>query len=249
MNGENHAPSHDELRELCAAHALGALDPPDSARMEAHLREGCETCLDEIAAHRGAVAALASLSGTRTPPPGAEKRLMERVALAERTGRAAAPGRRAVPSGSRLRWLPAAAAVLLAIPALWFAIDVYVQKKIGRFESTTDPIVSIYELQAHPLARGARARATFDPRNSMVRVFMHDLAPPPEGGSYHGWLFTASGARNLGRFAPDRTGHAILEVRLEESAEGIRFLVTFDPPGGGGGPDGEALFDYPGTAR
>lgn len=42
-------PEHDRLREMTAAHVLGALDAADRAELEAHLA-GCETCRRDVVA-------------------------------------------------------------------------------------------------------------------------------------------------------------------------------------------------------
>ena len=118
MNQER-STKHEELRGLCAAHALGALDPPESGRLEAHLREGCADCLTELEGHRRTVYALGSLSGEETPPARAEERLLERLGPGEpETSWATAP-RAPEARGVLLRWLPLAAAVGIASLALW----------------------------------------------------------------------------------------------------------------------------------
>ena len=70
---------HKDLRELCAAHALGALDPPDAVRLEAHLSAGCEICRAEIDEYRRTVGALGGLLGEESPPAWAESALMARI--------------------------------------------------------------------------------------------------------------------------------------------------------------------------
>jgi hypothetical protein len=62
---------HAELEDLLALAALGRLDAPDEAALEAHLREGCAQCEAELRALREAAAALA----LSLEPAPAEQRL------------------------------------------------------------------------------------------------------------------------------------------------------------------------------
>ena len=82
---------HDELRQLCALYALGALEAPDRARLEAHLRAGCPECAAELAVCTEGVLALAASAPQVEPDPALRKRLMEAIA--------AEPG----PAGARER--------------------------------------------------------------------------------------------------------------------------------------------------
>ncbi len=252
MSPEKHPSDHEELRDLCAAYALGALDPPESAQLEEHLREGCEICDSEIAEHRRSVEALGSLLEERTPPARAEERFLARLASGDRQDEASRVVRPARVTGGWLRWLPAAAAVLVAALALWITVDsrrevARLEREFAAFETTTDPIVSIYDLEATPAAAGARARATFDPRTQLWRLFAHDLVPPPAGLTYQGWLVAGDTSHDLGTFLPDETGHAFLALRLPGDPAEARVRVTLEPAGGSERPTGSPVFRHPGA--
>lgn len=118
--------NHEELQELCAAHALGALDPPESMRLAAHLREGCDTCTTEIGSYRRAVGAMGTVLKETTPPARAEATLMERVSGAGELDlvlpiRPPGPPRAESVGGSWSHWLLPAAALAVAGFALWIA--------------------------------------------------------------------------------------------------------------------------------
>lgn len=77
------AADHDRLRELTAAHVLGALDPADRAELEAHL-EVCETCRQDVVdfAPLPALLARLDLSEVAGDPPEASD--ADRLVLAVR---------------------------------------------------------------------------------------------------------------------------------------------------------------------
>jgi hypothetical protein len=252
MSHEAHPTDHEELRNLCAAYALGALDPPESAQLEEHLREGCEVCHSEIAEHRRTVEALGSLPERREPAAAMEERLIARLSAKGRDDEIPKAVRPALVAGGRLRWLWMAAALLLAAPALWITVDsrrevARLENELVAFETTTDPVVSIYTLEAAPSAAGARARATFDPRTSLWRLFVHDLLPPPAGMTYQGWLVTQDVCQNFGTFLPDETGHGFLTLRLPGEPSGTRVRVTLEPANGSDQPTGSPVFEHHGA--
>ena len=252
MSRDTNPADHEELRDLCAAYALGVLDPSESAQFEEHLQEECETCRSEIAEHRRTVAALGSLLEEKTPPAEVEERLMARLVAEgrdEKLWRAVRPAR---VSGGWLLWLSVAAALLLAGPSVWIAVDsrrevARLQRDLQAFETITDPLVSVYDLQAAPSAHDARARAAFDPRIQTWRLFVHHLMPPPAGMTYQGWLVTPDGPHDFGTFLPDETGHGHLELRLSGDPSGTRIRVTLEPAGGSVRPTGTLVFASPGA--
>jgi anti-sigma factor ChrR (cupin superfamily) len=69
----------DEMRELAAAYALGALDDEERARFEAHLAEGCADCEAEVRAGRETADALARLAPAVQPPRRLHAALLERL--------------------------------------------------------------------------------------------------------------------------------------------------------------------------
>jgi anti-sigma-K factor RskA len=250
MSRERHTSDHEELRDLCAAYALGALDPPESAQLEEHLREGCEICDSEITEHRRTVDVLGSLLEEKTPPAAVEERLVARLDPKSGEDEASTTVRKAQVAGGWLRWLPAAAALLLAVPALWIAVDsrrevARLERELAAFETTTDPVVPIYDLEATPAAAGARARATFDPRTQLWRLFVHELPPPPAGMIYQGWVVTRDGPHDVGTFLPDETGHAFLVLRLPGEPAEASVRVTLEPEGGSEQPTGSPVFRHP----
>jgi anti-sigma factor RsiW len=107
---------HRELRELLGVAALGALEPAEHDRLQAHL-DGCPSCRAELAELTPLAARLAAvdpdaLDETPTPPPGLGAAVLARIAAEEQ--RSGPPRHRAIPLTRRraLRPVLAAAAVV-----------------------------------------------------------------------------------------------------------------------------------------
>jgi len=75
-----HAEPTDEVRELAALYALGALSAEESAGFEAHLAEGCRTCAEEVR-ELSTVAGLVGVGVPAVAPrPGLRDALLARLA-------------------------------------------------------------------------------------------------------------------------------------------------------------------------
>jgi anti-sigma-K factor RskA len=106
---------HDQAWiELAAPYALGALDPDERRRFEAHLG-GCAICQAEVAAFRR-VTAGAALATDAVEPPAALRGRVIAAATGDRTRASAGPQR-----APRIAWLAAAAALLIAAAAGLYA--------------------------------------------------------------------------------------------------------------------------------
>ncbi|MFF5260099.1 zf-HC2 domain-containing protein [Actinomadura viridis] len=115
-----------EARASLGVYVLGAIDPAERARLEAHV-EGCPACRDELAGLAGMPALLGRVNETQIaqvtgPPPELLDALLAQAAEGRRgwRGRLAGalpgtlpgrgPARGPGPGAGRRRWLPAAAA-------------------------------------------------------------------------------------------------------------------------------------------
>ncbi|GAA3969357.1 zf-HC2 domain-containing protein [Actinomadura viridis] len=110
-----------EARASLGVYVLGAIDPAERARLEAHV-EGCPACRDELAGLAGMPALLGRVNETQIaqvagPPPELLDALLAQAAEGRRGWRGrvadalpgALSGRGPAPGAGR-RWLPAAAA-------------------------------------------------------------------------------------------------------------------------------------------
>src|SRR5450432_768584 len=117
-----------EVRMSLAAYVLGALDPADRGRVDAHLAT-CVECRDELALLAGLPGLLGRVSRAdiEAEPADPGQQLLERLLDA-----AAAERRR---DRSR-RWLTSAAAVIVAVAAVSVAVGV---AHTGRHTTTPAP--------------------------------------------------------------------------------------------------------------
>jgi hypothetical protein len=113
----------DELRESCTLYALGILTGEELSEVEAHLRRGCPACTREVEGMRRVTDLLRFAAPAAGSNGEAKARLFERLGLpGQRSLRPARPARR--PASW---WLPAfaaaAAGVVVAAGAAWYALD------------------------------------------------------------------------------------------------------------------------------
>jgi anti-sigma-K factor RskA len=87
---------HEIFDDLAAGWALGALEPDDAARFEAHLREGCAQCERTLEDYRDVLVTVAG-DLREVPPPRVRDAVLERAGARS----AGAPSLRAVPAGRR----------------------------------------------------------------------------------------------------------------------------------------------------
>jgi anti-sigma-K factor RskA len=114
----------DQFREMYEAYALGALDPPEGAALEAHLATGCAECAKAVAEARWLVAQLAYLAPEASTSDMLKGRLMRTVrSEAKSSSPSATATKTTTPSGIPY-WLSAGIAALLLL-TLYFAWDAH----------------------------------------------------------------------------------------------------------------------------
>jgi len=111
----------DQFREMYEAYALGALDPPERATLEAHLATGCAECAKAVAEARWLVSQLAYLAPEASTSDMLKGRLMQTVRSEAKSSSPVSAGITTTPSGIPY-WLWAGIAALLVL-TLYFAWD------------------------------------------------------------------------------------------------------------------------------
>jgi anti-sigma-K factor RskA len=105
------------------AYALGALDPPERAALEAHLATGCAECAKAIAEARWLVTQLAYLAPEAAASDMLKGRLMQTVRSEAKSSSPVAIGDKTTTTSHIPYWLSAGIAALLLL-TLYFAWDV-----------------------------------------------------------------------------------------------------------------------------
>ena len=242
MTGE-----HDALRDLIAPVALGAAEPHEVARVEAHAAE-CPVCREELAALRATAGALA-VAVPRVEPPEDLKASLMSVVRAEAPARAGgadpapATGRRAP---ARRSWRPGwlrpwpAVAVLASIAALLLGWNIALQTS-GHTETRDVTALAFTGTAAAP---GVTGRVVYVPGEDTAVVSMS--APPQlaPGDAYQLWVIRDGTPVSAGLFEQQAGSTAARAVASGlNGAQAI--AVTAQPRTHRTTPEGPILVNVP----
>ena len=225
-----------EWQDLAAPYALGVLTLPERNAFEAHVT-GCEACRAEVRAFAEVAGLLAHAAPPAEPPPGLRARVL-------------AEARRVRPRPS-VRWLAAAAGLLLALAAgvEGWRLAGRVRALEGRIaaldssaavaESTlamlTGPQVHVVSLAG--TERVPSARVFWNHTRSRFVVFAFDLLPAPAGRAYQLWAIANGRAPlSMGTFNTDAAGRATVVLPVSQDIAALGFVdncgLTEEPAGG-----------------
>jgi anti-sigma-K factor RskA len=258
--------THDELRDLIAAYALGTATRAERAALEAHI-SGCAECRAEVASLAPVVQGLAHAAPLLEAPAG----LRGRVLMAATGGsmHASVAGAEREPG---FGWRTAAGlAALLVIGAGVYALSLQMRlaalqlelrevaaaaaraeeqvAELGRTAAERESALRVLgavdlariDLRAEPAAPGARARAFWNRSTGLVFT-ASDLPAPPEGKAYQLWVLTSGSPISAGLIQPDERGSvdAVIETPQDLPAP-VGMAVTIEPAGGVPAPTGERV--------
>jgi len=253
--------NRDEIVELAAGYALGALDEDDRARFEALLDAGdveARAALREFEATVRDVAA----ETAEPPPPAVKAAVMARID-AERRSRGAVTEILSAPRAAAPRRSPwtvvlvgamaagiAAIAVGLAVSTVYDRrIDqlgrqqAQLQQELARQQELMtilqDPATRIIALAGLPAAPDARGRMLWHAKAGGLLV-TQGLPPAPEGKAYELWVISGKDAPvPAGVFTVDARGVGSIRVApVAGGGEPDTFAVTLEPAGGVPAPTG-----------
>lgn len=259
-------PTHDTIRDLLGAYALGATDPVERSLVEAHLA-GCYACVAELAELRAVTEALPLLVGERTPSPMLRDRLIAQVQSETRMADsypreavgAPAPTRHAreavpappapvplpmTPPPSHLRFLrPAtiwasAAILLLVFSAAMMLWNLNLRHSLDEQAQPTQPVAVQF---AQP-AKGAQASLVYLPTEQVMLLNVINMPKLADSQVYQVWLIDANGPVPVGVFHP---GDAHLAIAANPTAYQA-LAVTIEPgPLGSPQPTGAKVIVAP----
>lgn len=222
-----------EFEDLAAPYVLGALEPEERSRYEAHLLEctECTALVNDLA--QGVIALDQALAVE--PPSDLRGRVLGAIGSATDTPVVElAPTRRPL---WRLTWVAAAVLVVLL-----GGLTLFNPNPLDQLMAAPD--ARLVELAVHAAFAAAppeQAQVVFSESEEAAAVEFSGLASPEEGNTYQLWLIGEGDPLPAGVFVPDEAGEAT--VLLEgEARSGQLVAITQEPAGGLPAPSGEVLF-------
>lgn len=244
--------AHDELKANAAGYVLGILDREERRAFELHLAE-CSECAAEVASLRPVVGALATAVPQVTPRPELRDRILN--AAADSGGMRPAdalqtrsPGTGQPRSSGALIWLPVAAAIVIAIGAGIYVVQL--QRQMSDLQARFDqaqamtavlaaPDLARIDLQGQSTAPAARARALWSRSRGLVFTAAN-LPPAPAGKAYQVWVVTAQAPISAGLLVLDPEGVGThYYTTPPDIAPPVAVAVTLEPAGGVPAPTGD----------
>jgi anti-sigma-K factor RskA len=258
--------------EHAASYVLDALDADERAAFESHLAD-CDTCRALVDEYREVTGMLAHGTSPVAPPASLRDRVLREAKQVRPIGsaarpdeiRAAAPSTPARPASfgrpSRAPWLAAAAAIVLALGAVYFyasersrrdaveqalaerAQDVLAQRtRADSLAAALVPRDSLLGTLLSPDVRTATLASTgrapsmrlfWDPARGRMILTAFDLQPAPAGRTYQLWGI-ADGAQpvSLGTFNTGPSGQAAVALAFDPALRFSVSAVTEEPTGG-----------------
>jgi anti-sigma-K factor RskA len=257
------SPHEDEYLDLCAAQAIGTLDPEDRARLERHLDEGCEVCRSALREFGRAAVLLAHAVPEVSPSPSLRSRVLdvvraEAASIAPRREQAAST---VIPVRPRRLWVWAAAAgwaaaavLAVTVGTFWETVarlrdeirirDARVSELSGQLavehrwvSILSAPGAKVAEMTLTPQGQAElQGRAVYDPPTGRALVFLQN-AVPPSGKDYQLWAIRGGVPHDLGLIRADAAG--LVAIPLEgfgDPATTQAFAVSLEPKGGSPNP-------------
>lgn len=250
---------HEDIYlELCAAHALGSLDPADAARLQAHLASDCVPCQEEMALHRDTVERMGKSLPAQDPPAGAEARLMERIEEDESTGRRARGPTVVTSAGLFPVWARRMAAVLVVGVAGWMIVDrggkiAELSDQVANLQQSTADVQTVmasYELRGTehaPEAIGhthADQHKEGDPSDDELFLHVSKLKPCEEGQIYTAWAVSDGKVEEVGTLRPDETGEGYSSLRIPSYRSPFQIHLTLENINHAATPAGPVMLTY-----
>ncbi len=259
----------DELHDLAAAYALGALDADEAAAFESHL-DACERCRREVVDHSAVVEALADAEAV-APPPELRERVLDEIA---RTPQSPDSGLGS-PVEDQPDYQPAVVPMPITRDGVPDEADEAVvdltqirvernERRFGRVLAAAAAIVFViggaaafwrlsdrsdaYDTVATSAdaetleleGEGGTITVVYSPERDQVGVLGTDLPDPGPGKTYELWLVVDDGVAPAGLFVPDNG--SVRQVLSVDDIDTQGFGVTIEPEGGSEQPTGDILY-------
>jgi anti-sigma-K factor RskA len=257
--------SHDDYKEMLAAHGLGALEVTEVRELEAHLQH-CADCRQEFAEWQATAASLAFGAAPIAPSPRVRDRIIDAVRAEGRhsanTKTVVVPfERRPQTAWTSLGSLGAIAAALALIGLIISLLILWQQNRAAQAEVArlaaevretseqlareremvaliTTPGARMAELAGTKEAPGAHAIVAYD-KNGEAMLMAKGLPVAPAGKAYQLW-FIKGGKPLPGRvFMSDPNGNGRMRDQVpSEALNDAVFAITLEPASGAQSPTG-----------
>jgi anti-sigma-K factor RskA len=239
--------NRDEIAELAAGYALGALNAEDRARFEALLASGDADAIAALRDFEGTVTGLAAET-TATPSPAVKAALMARIDAQSRS-RSRRSTWTLVLSGALAAGI-AAIAVGLVVSAAYDRRLTQLAHEAGALKQETDRQQSLVALLRDPATQVVALSGLEPAPDAKARMLWHataggllvaqGLPPAPEGKAYELWAIAGKRAPvPAGVFTVDAKGVGSLRVAPIQAAGAVdTFAVTLEPAAGVPAPTG-----------
>jgi anti-sigma-K factor RskA len=251
--------SNDQFRELIEAYAIGSLDAPERAQVEAHLAAGCSDCEKALQEARWLVSQLAYLAPDAVPSDMLKGRLLQTVrAEAAGTG----PHQQVVRRAGIPSWLWAGVAALL----LFSAYSAWNEKQLRNAVANLQQQAQAQQAERQKLEQELRATKVqaheamiwSDPKSKKIMLSPKDPKMPQLEAMWHpdmglvvrGWKTPSPGEKRVlqlwliskksGKpmpattFWPDASGKfsAMVENPPDTISDTQALAITEEPMGG-----------------
>jgi anti-sigma-K factor RskA len=222
-----------KFRELLEAYALGALDVPERAALEAHLATGCTDCAKALAEAHWLVNQLAYLAPEALPSAMLKVRLLQTVRAEAQAAKQSASPKSAIPFWI---WAGVAALLVVTIYSAWNA-----QRLQHDIQATNQKATAILQqrrdLEAQLEAAKREATIVTDPASVKIALAAQKTPVPSSDRVLQLWLIPkAPGGKPIPSLTvrPDADGKFVLLVAHppELMVQTKALAITEEPEGG-----------------
>jgi anti-sigma-K factor RskA len=241
--------------EFAASYALGALDPEEKARFEAHLAD-CPICRAEVRAYEEVTGHIGYAAPSVVAPPKLKQRVLSKARKVRPiSGPTPAAGRVSVGRHfSGLLWLATAAMLILSLGIGFLytrernarvAAENDAQDALTRLANTRVEIAQrdslmdallTPDLQTAVLASRGRppaVRIWYNPSRKVVVLAANDLPPVPPNRTYQLWGMVGQQPVSLGTFNTRNDGRAVVLLPVDSPTRPFTSgAITEEPLGG-----------------
>ncbi len=225
-----------DLHELVAAYALGALDEKDKAAFDRHLAT-CERCAEELSALRETAASLAYAIEGPSPPAELRGRILD-AARAERPN--VVPLRRRA-AGPLLGTVAAVAAVVALGLGIWsLSLSRSLDDERDKLAATEDALALVADPNAVRTELVGADGSLVVAGAGAAALVVCQLDEAPSGKAYEAWVIAGGQPRPAGLF--DGADTCSAHVLSEPIPRGATVAVTLEPEEGVDAPTGDPLF-------